>query len=68
MAAKWEYNVTVVAKIASLHDHLARMAGEGWELVNGSAVNDMPSDEIGTETTRFVQYWKRPAQRSRPFA
>lgn len=68
MPARWEYELSVMeAPSSEVREHLAEMAEDGWELVNGSVTSATHSDPgSGRNTIRFVyaQYWRRPATSS----
>lgn len=64
MPAEWEYEISALeAPSSEVREHLAAMARDGWELVNGSVTSAVhPDPGSGRNTVRliYVQYWRRP--------
>ena len=64
MPARWEYEISAMeAPSSEVREHLAVMAEDGWELVNGSVTSAVhPDPGSGRNALRFVyvQYWRRP--------
>ena len=63
MPAQWEYEISAMeAHSSEVREHMAVMARDGWELVNGSVTSSTHSDPgSGRNVVRFVyvQYWRR---------
>jgi hypothetical protein len=63
MAVKWEYEISAMeGHSAEVREHLAVMAKDGWQLVNGSVTSATHADPgSGRNVIRFVfvQYWRR---------
>jgi hypothetical protein len=67
MPARWQYEVSAIEGHSSeVREHLAAMAEDGWELVNGSVTSAVhPDPGSGRNVVRlvYVQYWRRPVER-----
>jgi hypothetical protein len=60
---QWEYTVTQQEDhIESAQLTLDDAAGEGWELINGTAVTYQTGKTERRNHIRYVQYWRKPVQ------
>jgi hypothetical protein len=61
MAAEWEFHLTAVDDdVQKVNGHMARMAEEGWELVNGSTAVYRVGDSLTRGLHyRYSMYWRR---------
>lgn len=62
MAAKWKYWASRASDLDTLNKHMAQMAEDGWELVNGSVTEyEAQSTPFNIVHTTYVTYWRKPA-------
>lgn len=62
MAAQWRYWATEANDISALNKHMAEMAADGWELVNGATgIYYLGNPSSVAARTSYVTYWRKLA-------